>query len=123
MFEQISVYDEDGKGSIEGYKVSSDREQIVNWFAKRFHQKPDLAKNINVAFLNNLYIDEDSRGEGKGTSLVSSFIEECFDCHFIFLECDNGEDNPFSLSNWYESFGFEILYNGENPIMVLENSY
>lgn len=120
MFEQIDIYDEDEKGSIEGYKVSSDQEQVVNWFSKRFHQKPDLEKDINVAFLNNLYIDEDSRGEGKGTLLLNSFIEECSDCHFIFLECDNGEHNNFLLSDWYRIFGFEIIYNDQNPIMVLK---
>ena len=121
MYEQITIYDEDEKGSIEGYKVSSDQEQIVNWFTKRSLVPPVLEKNINVAVINNLYVEEDSRGEGKGTLLLSNFIDECYDCQFIFLECDNGEDNAFSLLDWYKSFDFEILYNGENPIMVFEN--
>ena len=116
-FEAITINEDEG--SAEGYKVLSSGEQLKNWFGNKHFVAPVYEKTVMIGFLNNVYVDEDERNQGTGTYLVERFIEECFDCDFIFLECDNEENNEFDLKAWYEGFGFEVFIEADNPIMVL----
>lgn len=115
---ELIILQEDG-AALEGYKVLSSGEQLTNWFQKRDLNPPKYDSPIMLGFLNNLFVDEEYRNEGQGTYLVESFLDECFDCQYIFLECDNGEQNEFDLKSWYEGFGFEVFIFKDNPIMIL----
>lgn len=119
-FEAITITEDES--SIEGYKVLSSGEQLTNWFEKRGFTAPTYEKTVMLGFLNNVYVDEAERNQGTGTYLVDRLIEEYFDCDFIFLECDNEEVNEFDLKAWYEGFGFEVLYEADNPIMILSKT-
>lgn len=101
-------------GSYEGI-VHSDMEKIKNWFLKR---GIDYKLYINqlelpVAFLNNINVDLEYRGEGYGNELYSEFEQECYeyDSKCIILESDSGESQMegFNLDNWYQSFDYEII--------------
>lgn len=120
-FEAITITEDES--AIEGYKVLSSGEQLKNWFGNKHFVAPVYEKTVMIGFLNNVYVDEDERNQGTGTYLVERFIEECFDCDFIFLECDNEESNEFDLKAWYEGFGFEVSIEADNPIMVLSKIY
>ncbi|EPP7233965.1 GNAT family N-acetyltransferase [Shigella flexneri] len=115
--EMISI--DSDNGSLEGYKISSTAEQLQNWFAERGFEAPTYNTPVTVGFLNSLYVDEDARSNGEGTFLVESFLSECGECDYIFLECDTAEQNEFNLQKWYESFGFEVLVEAECPILIL----
>jgi len=111
-------------GSYEGI-IHSDLQKIKNWFLKRHI---DYEKYINyieipIAFLNNINVDYDFRGQGYGNELYLDFEEECYDndVNMILLESDNAEEQNggFILDNWYESFDFEIIGNESgNSIMM-----
>lgn len=111
-------------GSYEGI-VHSDFDKIRNWFFKRkieFDTYKDFIKTP-IAFLNNINVDEDYRGQGLGNELYNSFEEECYenDAKCIFLESDNGENqlDGFDLDKWYESLDFEkIGVESGNSIMI-----
>lgn len=47
-----------------------------------------------------MHVDEDKRSNGEGTFLIESFLSECGECDYIFLECDTGEQNEFNLQKW-----------------------
>ena len=73
-----------------------------------------------IAFLNNLNVNEDSRGEGNGSYLLDSFIEEAIVADAILLIADTGETNEFDLAQWYESRGFHTLVQtASGPLMLL----
>lgn len=116
-FEAITINEDDS--AAEGYKVLSSGVQLANWFENKQLIAPSYKNPVMLGFLNNVYVDEAERNQGTGTYLVERFIEECFDCDFIFLECDNEEGNEFDLKAWYEGFGFEVFIEADNPIMVL----
>lgn len=118
--QMISI--ESDNGSIEGYKISSTEEQLKNWFVKRSFEEPKYDTPVTIAFLNSLYVNEDERSNGEGTFLIESFLSECDECNYIFLECDTGEQNEFNLQKWYEGFGFEVFIEAKYPILILSQS-
>lgn len=106
-------------GSVSGYSVDSHEEQIQNWFISRKLPIVDLSQFQSVTFLNNFQVDDEHRNEGIGSELLNMFIAESFtDC--IILECDTEEENEFDLVEWYKDYGFTILVEKDNPIMILK---
>lgn len=106
-------------GSVSGYSVDSHEEQIQNWFISRKLSIVDLSQFQSVTFLNNFQVDDEHRNEGIGSELLNMFIAESFtDC--IILECDTEEENEFDLVEWYKNYGFIILVEKDNPIMILK---
>ncbi|MCK9415205.1 GNAT family N-acetyltransferase [Candidatus Dojkabacteria bacterium] len=111
-------------GSYEGI-IHSDLQKIKNWFLNRKIDYNKYIDNIEIpiAFLNNINVDYDFRGQGYGNELYLDFEEECYDndVNMILLESDNAEEQNggFILDNWYESFDFEIIGNESgNSIMM-----
>ena len=116
------------ESSISGYVVSTSAEQIPNWLDKyNYNQKwaNYMRQYDKIAFLNNLWVDEDARGEGIGSDLLDSFIDEASNkgAQAIFLSSDSGEIqiDSFNLVKWYETWDFEVLDNtSSDPLMYLE---
>lgn len=77
----------------------------------------------SVAILKNLNVDEEERGNGRGTELLENFLEEAEDkgIEHIFLIADTGESNDFCLVSWYERYGFRKTTSSEAfPLMHKE---
>lgn len=77
----------------------------------------------SVAILKNLNVDEEERGNGRGTELLENFLEEAEDkgIEHIFLIADTGEANDFCLVSWYERYGFRKVTSSEAfPLMHRE---
>lgn len=110
-------------GSYEGI-IHHDVGKIINWFSKRGIEYEECIKNLSlpVAFLNNINVDLEFRGNGYGEELYNDFEEECYNngAESIILESDGGESqrDGFNLDNWYLSLDYEIIGNvGENRLM------
>jgi len=124
LMKSIIISDVKEYGSYEGI-IHNDIEKVKNWFSNR---KIDYKKYIEqikfpTAFLNNINVNEEFRGEGYGNSLYDSFEINCFenDAKCIVLESDIGEsqNEGFDLKQWYESFDFETIgVEGGNYIML-----
>ncbi|AXC38948.1 UNVERIFIED_ORG: hypothetical protein [Escherichia phage CMSTMSU] len=68
------------------------------WFVKRGIIAPDLDYD-RVAFIDSLYVDPDSRGNGEGNELMNAFIDAADDSDCIILECDTEKITPLILKN------------------------
>lgn len=117
---------EEDFGSVQGYAVDSNREQLENWMTG-FHVYDEvLIKDIRsrfkrIAILKNLNVNEDERNNGYGNDLFEAFKEQAIydDADAILLIADTGEGNEFDLVKWYERLGFRRLTNGSDPLMLL----
>jgi len=114
-------------GSIEGYVVNSNQPQLTNYLESQ-GATPNIISAIKnqynrVGIIKNIYVDEDSRGQGIGNKLVSSAIDVASSnsAEAIVLVSDTAEDNVMNLTKWYEGFGFDQIGTaGGDPVMVLE---
>lgn len=119
---------EDG-GSLSGYVVDTIEVNLANYLEDHTDQAGQIMnllreRNEVVALLRNLAVDEDCRGQGIGSVLVSRFLDEAEALGataFLLISDENeSQSEGFDLSEWYESFGFErALPSGEGPIMVM----
>ena len=73
-----------------------------------------------VAVLKGIRVEDEARGQGLGSALLSSFIESAGECSLAVLACDRLEQNPFDLGSWYQRHGFEMLDDlaGDAPVMI-----
>ena len=125
--EQKSISQHTEGGSLEGYVMSTDKPNINNYLQSQ-GATPELINNITkqyktLALIRNMYVDDDYRGQGIGNDLVSNAIDDAVNngADAIILVSDSDEDNPFDLTKWYESFGFEVVGTaGNNPVMILD---
>lgn len=123
-------YDNLNEGFIQGFV--SDEDDIFFDFLKSYDyiesdiEFIDKYKNCKKAYISNLYIDEEYRGNKYGTLLLNEILLDIYsdyDVKYIFLICYNIEQNSFSLQNWYQSYGFVAIANKMNcPLMVLDNN-
>ena len=115
-------------GSISGYVVDAKQENIQNYLNKHSNLGKSIAWKLAqrreiVALLRNLYVDPEHRGQGIGSELVSSFIQEAehagATCYI--LVSDDGEEqiDDFDLNAWYEGFGFSnVVGTDSGPLMA-----
>jgi len=122
----IKGYGEEYIGSVEGVLLESRVElnNALNLQKILFDDnlRQILSKHLPIAFLENLFVEEEFRSRGKGRRLVEMFINESSDlgANAIIVEADESEDNDYSLTSWYESFGFEKIESEDtNPILIL----
>lgn len=114
-------------GSLEGYVVDTDQPQLTNYLESQ-GAAPDLISTVKnkykrVGIIRNMYVDEDSRGQGIGNDLVSGAIDRAAEmgAGAIVLVSDSAESNVMNLTAWYEGFGFEVVGTaGGDPVMVME---
>ena len=119
--------DEEFIGNVEGVLLESNEELNNALNRQKILFEDDLrqilSEHLPIAFLKNMYVEYDFRNQGYGNQLVDDFINESSDLEAkaIILESDEGEDNDFALTSWYESFGFEKLESKDTyPIMILK---
>lgn len=114
-------------GSIEGYFHLNTSENIYNYFEE--HSVPsemisfmkDQKEIFVVGLIRNFWVDEDMRNQGYGSELFDKAVSTLTEnCDLVFLISDTADENNFDLTKWYESFGFETLYNtASGPLMVI----
>ncbi len=116
-------------GSAEGYVAAARAEQLPNFL--RRHDIRDEAlvavlreKHEFLVFLDNINVDEASRGKGLGNDLMARFLDETFNqsATAILLLADLHETQApgFDLQAWYESYGFETMHEtAAGRLMIL----
>lgn len=120
------IYFDFEDGTVSGYVVSSDAEQVVNWLHKHHINDSEIINNLRsydkIAFLNNINVDEDSRGNGIGQDLLESFEEEALSqgVNAIVLIADIHEfqKEGFNLVEWYSRNDYRTILETESgPLM------
>lgn len=116
------------EGSICGYITNARKDmQLTNYLEEQ--RKAEVVDFIQkkyekIAILKNMYVEEDMRGEGVGTSLLKEFLEKTKEkkVEAVVLVADTGENNDFDLVKWYEGYGFYIIYGEKTnyPVMIKE---
>lgn len=122
----IDQYDSKNRGSLDGYVVDTNTEQLENYLYS-FSMKSGVISDIRekydrIAIIKNLHVDDDHRGIGLGNKLLSDAIDEAYDngAEAIIIIADMEESNKFDIQRWYESFGFEKITNTDSgPLMIL----
>ena len=120
-------FDFDG-GTVEGYSVESSAVQLPNWMSRYGIHNDSLVEDIRIkypkiAMLNNINVEEESRGEGMGNDLLESFESEAFShgAKAVLLIADIGEsqNEGFNLVSWYSKMGYQkIIDSVSGPLMV-----
>lgn len=124
-----SINQEDDNGSLEGYVVDTAQPQLKNYLTAQGADS-DLIDSIankfsRIAIIRNIWVDDDYRNSGIGSSLLESAINEAFaaGAEAIVLVADLNEDNEQlgkSLDAWYQGWGFKTIGKaGNDPIMLL----
>ena len=115
------------EGSIFGY-ISDCDDNFLNFLENNDYFEEDFDslekyKNCIKAYICNMYVNEEYRGDGNGKYLMNEILEDMYysnSANYVFLICDNIESNDFSLQKWYESYGFKVIKDKYNcPLMVL----
>lgn len=116
------------EGNIYGYVTNALTDvQLKNYLEKQGVGEATsiIQKQYDmVAILTNMYIEQGYRGNGLGSMFVESFIENALlkGASAIVLIADTGERNNFGLVEWYENYGFNIIYGEKHsfPLMLKE---
>nr|WP_218173140.1 GNAT family N-acetyltransferase [Pseudomonas veronii] len=117
---------------MSGYVVDASEPNIGNYL----EQHTDFAEMVThrlraygarVALLRNMTVDEDQRGNGIGTQLISEFMEEAgyagATVYMLICDIHEGQALGFDLKAWYESFGFvAAMDTSEGPLMLMPKS-
>ena len=124
-----NIDQEDENGSLEGYVVDTAQPQLKNYLTAQ-GADDQLIDSIadrfsRIAIIRNIWVDEDYRNSGIGSSLLESAINAAFaaGAEAIVLVADLNEDNEQlgkSLDTWYQGWGFKTIgHAGNDPIMLL----
>lgn len=107
-------------GNITGV-IHNDWQYIENWFSKYFDQEnqdiiiEDLkdSTSLPIAFLNNINIGDDHRGQGHGNSLYDYYeswaTSNGAEHSLLVADVDESQREGFDLNKWYESYGYKKI--------------
>ena len=107
-------------GSAEGYIVDTRAPELAQWISSQLRTRKVLATDLlatiqtiytKIAILENLYVDDQHRNERYGTTLFHQFAQNVYEdqAQAILLVADNGNQNNFTLFDWYQKLGFKTL--------------
>jgi predicted GNAT family acetyltransferase len=105
--------------------VHDNPERLMNW-ANSQGVSEEVLQNLElpVAIMKNAFVPEENRSQGVGNQLVEDFMSKAADAgaYTTILIADLGQSQAegFSLVDWYEGYGFEVVGkdSGGNPVMV-----
>jgi GNAT superfamily N-acetyltransferase len=110
---------------LDAYAVDTNLENLENWIeGKKFSETAlnHLRQYKRVCIVLGIFVEEEFRGQGIGSALLEEVIGEAESngADVIILEVDTGENNAFSLVDWYKDYGFHVLEGEETnyPLMV-----
>lgn len=108
---------EDGfDGSIEGYLVSTQKENLKIWLEKEISNSSlyDIIRQVtpHILIIKNLWIDEVFRGKGFGSKMISDILKDS-DASAAILVCDISQSQKpgFILEKFYQSQGFQTIFD------------
>lgn len=130
----VEAFDDENAcvGAIYGYCVEIRLPHWINHLEKHVKSLStieDLKKVLEsanlegVAILSDLYVSEDSRGEGHGDYLVNQFLEKVsYPFVILFADKSNEQQEGFNLLEFFSQFGFEQYSDcGDVVLMVLDS--
>lgn len=109
MINEIEVQTENGTAF--GYVIDKTEPNIKNYLDEHTEHASAIFRLLStrfnsIALLRNMYVEEDCRGQGEGSDLVSQFLEEAYldGADIVMLISDAGEDQAdgFDLVTFYE---------------------
>lgn len=111
-------------GSLDAV-VHHDINRVINW-AEKERLSPETKQKLSelplpIVILKNIWVDEESRGHGAGSELMSKFFDEANSASSFVLIADSeqSQSEGFNLIEWYESYDFEVVgESGSGPVMV-----
>jgi len=123
VFTYKSITIEEDYGSIEGFAVSTNEENVFIFLEGEDYLEEwgELSKNQRVAVVKNFYVEEEERGNGYGTELLDAFLSEAdfHDVDKVILIADMTENNQMNLMEWYQNRDFQVISNKNSnyPLM------
>lgn len=107
--------------------VHDDPQRILNW-ANKEGVSEELLQNLELpmAILKNTFVPEEKRGQGIGNRLIEDFMNQtaAAGAYDVVLIADLGQEQAagFSLVDWYEGYGFNVVGKdgAGNSVMVLD---
>tara|TARA_R100001082_G_C4350628_1_gene154369 strand:+ start:793 stop:1209 length:417 start_codon:yes stop_codon:yes gene_type:complete len=108
-------------GSLSGV-VHNDIQRVLNWAEKERTSRGTIETigtlKTPIAILKNMHVEEESKNQGIGTDLLQQFLDKTYNMPILLIS-DEGEENAFGLTNWYEKYGFEhIGESGGYPVLL-----
>mgnify|MGYP003667006569 CR=1 FL=1 len=105
--------------------VHDNPERLMNW-ANSQGVSEEILQNFElpVAIMKNVFVPEENRGQGVGNQLVEDFMSQAADAGayttILIVDLGQSQAEGFSLVDWYEGYGFEVVGkdSGGNPVMV-----
>jgi predicted GNAT family acetyltransferase len=126
IFSKTYNEDDDGfDGNIEAYYVSTQKENLKNWLSKEVSDSGLLYQTIqkitnNILIIKNINIEEQFRGQGFGSQIITEIINKSF-AEAAILMCDISEEQlpNFVLEKFYESNDFNTIFRYlDYPLMM-----
>lgn len=121
-----SISQNNDGGSLEGYVVDTNQPNVRNYLQSQHVDEKTINKLISqfnrIGLIRNMYVDDESQGQGYGTDLMNNAIDMAFDegAEAIILVADLSEENKVDLVKWYNNYGFETIGNAAgDPLMML----
>jgi GNAT superfamily N-acetyltransferase len=114
-------------GTLDAYRVPACAEQVGNWLCAEAGEDIGAAVTRavrllcgSVAICKSIHVDEESRGQGIGGSLLNAMLERCSaDVVLLISDANEGQADGFVLQDWYERNGFaRIADTAAGPLMA-----
>lgn len=127
IYSEIYIYN-DG-GDADGYVTDTASEKLENWVNVRHKLNNDefighvKSSFETISFLNNMNVDENSRGQGFGSDLLEKFIDEAAnrmaEAIILFADTEEEQEEGFDLIQFYESYDFEVVKKYPDGALML----
>lgn len=119
--------EEDGfEGNCEAYLISTQKENLFNWLSNEI-DNPEIVYEAlktlanEMLIIKNINVNEEFRGQGKGTQILCDVINDSY-AEAAILLCDIGESQKegFVLEKFYEENNFKtiLMHNHTYPLMI-----
>lgn len=129
---KIKLNQLDNKNCLEGYMSDIDHPELPTYLQSmgsdpKFVSKLSKKKYNSIGIICNLNIEFEHRGQGFGTMLIESAIDEfcTLNADVIILVPDIHKSNSHlqnGLEQWYKNRGFETIGRKDSiPLMTLTN--